>query len=149
MIKDIKQPNKQRNNDESLLNDLVHFEGTNTNKIVGTRGNIQNELEKELGGSFYNLISAPMLLARLVAAGFKPDVLGQEGYKCTWQFVLEHAPTGCILTFYDYKGGSSFGACEKGHKNEVFKKDVIKFLKAITNPRFPHPYDGCVVGEIA
>lgn len=166
MIQDIKQPIKRRNADYKLLDALKPFIQGTDNDLNNTCGNIQNvfqEFNRDNNGewnyktkygpdnqdAFYNLVSAPMLLARLVSAGFKPIVEGQDGYKVTWIMVLKHEPTGCILTFYDYKGASSYGSCMAGLENKAFQRDVLKVLKALMNPRFPHPYDGCVVGEIA
>lgn len=157
------QPSKCRNNDVKLLNAFKVFE-TTTQSVEETCGNIKECYEyynmtthsydtkygKEQQNSFYHLVSAPMLLSRLIAAGFTPTVYGQDGYKVTWEFVLKHKDTGHIVTFYDFKGGPSFGSDVYGDNvPESFKKDLLRILKALINPRFPHPYDGCVVGEIA
>src|SRR5690606_1098813 len=162
-IQDIKQPSgdKRRQANYDLLKAFANFEQADPMAVNGTYGNIQMDFEdydyktgkyKTKYGKnkpFYYLVSAPMLLARLIAAGFTPRVSGQDGYKVTYTFTLRHIPTGCILTFYDYKGASSFGACKKGHENKDFQADALRVIKALINPKFPHPYDGCVVGEIA
>jgi len=163
MIQDIKQPTERRNADYKLLDALKPFIQGTDNDLNNTCGNIQSVFEDYIltdnsyktkyglnrQKAFYDLVSAPMLLARLVSAGFKPIVEGQDGYKVTWIMALKHEPTGCTLTFNDWKGGSSYGSCMAGLENKAFRRDVLKVLKALMNPRFPHPYDGCVVGEIA
>jgi hypothetical protein len=147
-IQDIQQPEEQGGANYKLLSVFNKFEILETNDIHlnGTSGNIQRALVKA-GESYYTRVSAPMLLARLVSAGCKPMIEGQDGYKTTWAIALKHKRTGTIVTFYDYKGASSFGS--SGCESLQFKKDVVKVLNALADPTFPHPYDGCVVGEIA
>ena len=135
------QPETQRNSDRTLLKAFGPFKLCGQDR-PSTDGNIHFEL-----GQICYMVSAPMLLARLVSGGMSPMVLGQEGYKITWEVALKHETTGAILTFYDWKGGASYGSC--GSSDIVFLADVKALLAALTNPRFPHPYDGCVVGEIA
>lgn len=163
MIKDIQQPEKSRNHDIRLLKPFEAFEPVESqDDTYGTSGNIKVEFEKWNIGSntyktpygkdsqkpFYDLISAPMLLARLAASGVA-SIFCERTYKTTFYGAMKHKETGCIVTFYDWKGASGYGSCRKGLENEAFKKDVIKVLRALINPRFPHPYDGCVIGEIA
>lgn len=158
---------ERRNNKMSLLAAMEPFEPGNPADINGTCGNIKDCFDpnyerdpktgeyKYKGGifknkPFYEKVSAPYLLAKLVASypGLKVSCEGQEGYKVTWTVVLKHKETGAILTFYDWKGAASYGSnirhCEGGLKN-----DIARLLKALADPRFPHPYDGCVIGEIA
>lgn len=166
LITDIKQPKNSRQANYDLLSVFDLFEPVrDKEKIYGTSGNIQycfenynlsdNEYKTKYGKAkkcqkpFHSLISAPMLLSRLVSAGCVPLVEGQDGYKITWRIILEHKKTKAIYTFYDWKGGSSYGSCKLGFTNEQAKKDFLKLLQALINPKFPHPYDGCVVGEIA
>lgn len=151
LIKDVVQPEESRKANYKLLDAFNDFESVSDEFSKGTYGNIQNVIYPNWVKvpRFYDEVSAPMLLARLVSAGFTPSVQGQNGYKTTYNFTMRHKRSGCIVTFYDYKGASSFGACERGHSNKKFQMVLKKIIKALTNPRFPHPYDGCVVGEIA
>ena len=164
LIKDIQQPQDSRQADYNLLEVFNEFELKGYDSLIeGTYGNIQSDFfeydlktrkyKSKLGvkyqDSFSNLVSAPMLLARLISAGCSPIVEGQQGYKTTFIFTLKHKETGAVVTFYDWKGAPSFGACELGHRNKEFKKSLKKLLKALIDPKFPHPYDSCVVGEIA
>lgn len=146
---------KRRNADYSLLEACKAFEPASPECINGTSGNISFELfpykSIETYKAFYDYISAPMLLARLCAGftGLQLSVGGQENYKTTWDVALKHKKSGLIVTFYDYKGAPSIGSNYDASKNKVFLKDVKALVKALTNERFPHPYDGCVVGEVA
>lgn len=145
---------KSRNANYKLLEAFKGFEQGAEEQRCGTSGNIASILFPYTPGdenhkSFYDLVSAPMLLARLVSAGFSPIVEGQAGYKVTWTVILIHKETGCTLTFYDYKGASSFGASIDGYNSKKFIAAVKKLTEALADERFPHPYDGCVVGEIA
>lgn len=139
---------KNRNADYKLLNKVKNFEPSNAS-VVGTCANLQYGLDESL----YDKVSAPMLLARLCSLfeHLKIDVHGQSGYKITWNIVLKHTPTGHIVTFYDYKGGASWGSDVISVKDapKEFIQDLKKLLKVLTNERCPHPYDGCVVGEVA
>lgn len=161
-IQDIQQPTEKRKANYSLLKIFKKFEQVSDYLSDGTCGNIQWKINGDFdlesmvykgglfnGKAFYEVVSSPMLLARLVSAGLTPKVFGQEGYKVTWSFVLKHKSTGRIVTFYDYKGAASVGSCMSGLEEEKFLKDVFTLCKALSNVRFPHPYDGCVVGEIA
>lgn len=151
------EPTKNRNANYKLLAITKAFIPENPDNIVGTCANIQNQIEGEWGSVNYDdtfcaKVSAPYVLARLCALfnGLKIDVGGQEYYKVTWQTVLKHKKTGHIVTFYDYKGGISYGSDIYGNKTpKEFIKDVQKLLKILSDERCPHPYDGCVVGEIA
>lgn len=153
---------KRRNANYKLLEIFDKFESLPSTPYtdgVNFCGNIKHELEgydPKNGtyngpiGCFYEEVSAPMLLARLVSAGMQVKVEGQDGYKTTWEVVLKHKSTGHIIYFYDYKGGSSIGSNILSKKESPkFFKDVVTLCKALKNDRFPHPYDGCVVGEIA
>lgn len=164
MVKDIIQPKPEdrRKHDPKLLAPFSKFvPEPDPEAVYGTSGNLQFVFEPYSlkGGTqslihngqerFYDLVSAPMLLTRLVAAGFSPIVEGQEGYKCTWRVQMRHKETGHLLTLYDYKGGSSYGSDDAFLKCEQSKADALEVLKALIDARFPHPYDGCCVGEIA
>ena len=116
---------------------------------IGLNGIIYPKTKLASNKSFYDQVSAPMLLARLVSAGCKVSVEGQDGYKVTWQVILKHKKTGHIIYFYDWKGGPSFGSNADGMQSKQFIKDVVKLINTLTDAQFPHPYDGCVVGEIA
>lgn len=127
-------------------------------EIVGTCGNISDVVDpydfKTPNGyreTFKGKNSAPMILARLVSAGVPITVHGQEGYKTTWEVILTHKLSGHVMTFYDYKGGISYGSDvrEKSETNQEFLKDVKTLLKALGDDQFPHPYDGCAIGEEA
>lgn len=163
-IKDIEQPSESRGAKYNILKAFEAFEIANSDDMNGTSGNIKDIFQEYVWNcddpahyktsygaknqkSFLDLVSAPMLLARLVAAGMIPTIEGQQGYKVTWTIALRHKETKEILTFYDYKGASSYGSSNVD--NKAFTNDVLKVLKALINPKFPHPYDGCVVGEIA
>lgn len=142
----------RRNNDPKLLTPFKKFTQVKIADFYadGSRMTCAN-ITRHIDDSFYESVSAPYLLARLVAAGFVPEVVGIDGYKTTFDFMLKHNATGRVLTLYDYKGGSSFGT-EFTSLDDVpkdFLKDVKAVIKALSNDRFPHPYDGCVIGEIA
>lgn len=158
---------KRRNHNKELLDACEAFEMATHKEVynndTSTCGNIIDMVNGEYvldgkykGGIFKNnkpfheQVSAPYLLSRLVAAGFTPDVCGQEGYKVTWIVYLKHKQSGHFVTFYDYKGASSIGSDVYGDKapNELVS-DLRSLAKALADNRFPHPYDGCVVGEIA
>lgn len=148
---------KSRNADYKLLKVFEKFEQVSESLADNTSGNISDILYKveytddykKVGQSYYEMVNTPMFLARLVSAGYTPKVEGQSGYKITWRITLRHKKTKAIATFYDYKGYSSFGCNDIGYKSKAFIKDLKKLTLALANNRFPHPYDGCVVGEIA
>lgn len=128
--------------------------------FIGTCGNIQNLVDdtaiagRKWEDSFRANVAAPYLLARLCALFEDLNITscGQASYKITWQTALIHPETGFRLTFYDYKGCASFGSdvvSSKTAAEKLFLKDVKKLLKVLRDNRCPHPYDGCVVGEIA
>lgn len=149
------EPQKRRDADYGLLAITKQFKNEpDTEKIVGTCANIRDTVEKDLEyeDCFYSQVSAPYVLARLCALfeDLTIQVCGQEGYKVTWQVILTHKKTGHVITFYDYKGGISYGSDVFGAKTpKSFIKDVQTLLNVLKNDRCPHPYDGCVVGEIA
>lgn len=148
---------KRRNHDKSLLEIADKFKPTSIDRIYGTCGNIKQDVEgnfdtKDWDKCFAAAVAAPYLLARLCAmfAGLQIQSNGQEEYKVTWKVVLEHVETGHVVTFYDWKGGSSFGSDVSGENApKPFISDVKKLIQSLRNDRFPHPYDGCVIGEIA
>lgn len=166
-IKDIQQPKQDRGAKYDLLKIFERFESvTDEDVFCGTSANIRDLFQQyvwncegpahyktEYGAknqkSFLDLVSAPMLLARLVASGCIPIIDGQNGYKVTWRVALKHKETGYVMTFYDYKGAASYGSHCDGLENTAFIKDALTLIKTVINPHFPHPYDGCVVGEIA
>lgn len=169
LIKRQVQPKKSRNGNYKLLEKevLKEFIPVKLPDDIGTCGNIDNEIEpmpnwrdnnweKARENRFHRKISAPYLLATLCAIfkGLVIDTEGQEGYKVTWFVALQHKQTGKYITFYDYKGGTSYGsdyypAKRKSATDKQFLKDVKTLLKIISDERFPHPYDGCVIGEEA
>lgn len=131
---------------------------------VQTSGNIKNivepppktisDFDNYYNNSFGGLVSAPMALSRLIALfeGIQIETFGQSGYKITWNIALVHPETGYILTFYDYKGGISYGSSADPSdkvRMKAFVRDVKKLLKVLKDERCPHPYDGCAVGEVA
>ncbi len=151
----------RRSADYSLLDALKAFESADSSLLAGTCGNIQTQFNPEWkngamqggifgGESFYEAVSAPFLLAKLVAGypGLSVNAEGQDAYKITWTVVLKHKSSGNVVTFYDWKGGSSFGGNLTSAKGK-FKTDLIALLLALVNQNFPHPYDGCRIGEIA
>lgn len=156
---------KRRDADYKLLKITEAFEPASPALSEGTCGNIQSLVigdywerhdtklvENKSYKPLYERVSAPMMLARLCAlfGGLQIDVRGQEGYKVTWTIVLKHKATGHIVTFYDYKGAPSFGSDVYGDSApKSFVSDVKKLVEVLSNDRCPHPYDGCVVGEVA
>lgn len=151
---------ERRNANYKLLEALKPFEVIPHvgDAIDGTHAGIRSFFEPSYGTKekgiwdgkyFYEVISAPMLLARLCAGfhGLSIEAAGQEWYKITWQTAIRHKSTGAIVSFYDFKGSASFGGGEESSRE--FKRDVKALLLALTDERFPHPYDGCVVGEVA
>lgn len=167
LVKDGKVARRQGK--RNILAALDAFEPANDHDGVGTCGNIKSLFDPEYdvktgkykGGifnnkPFYEAVDAPYLLAKLVAGyrGLNVNAEGQEAYKVTWMVVLRHKETGAIVTFYDWKGGSSFGsdimpALAESVGYRSFKVDLTNLLKALTHKNFPHPYDGCSIGEIA
>lgn len=159
---------ERRSNKPELLAALEGFQPCEADRINGTCGNIQWQFDgsPELGSglsvkgykggifdgkAFYELVSAPYLLAKLVAGypGLQVNAEGQEGYKVTWTVILKHKKTGHVVTFYDWKGAAAYGSDLRSEMPESFRRDLSALLKALASPYFPHPYDGCVIGEIA
>ena len=157
--------NERRTADYALLEWLKPWKPASAKRMEGTCGNIQSAIDprydSETGKSgqglfkdkyFYELVSAPMLLAKLLSGfkGLKVTGEGQDAYKITWSVVLEHKATGHVVTFYDWKGSSSFGSnLMPNDMPDDFRRDFQKLLCALASVQFPHPYDGCVIGEIA
>ena len=145
---------KSRSANYKLLSIAKKFEPVGIEHLVDTCANIIYEIETietPWEETFTANVSAPYVLARLCALfhGLQIDVGGQEYYKVTWTTILRHKKTGEIVTFYDYKGAISYGSKIDGPMSDNFLKDVKKLLKVLSDERCPHPYDGCVVGEIA
>lgn len=155
---------KRRNNDAKLLVVKNKWIPTSREDSDGGRPTCSNiawsvepspkEIEKHNAWwekTFEANVSSPYLLARLCAMfdGLNIETHGQESYKITWFVALRHKETNELLTFYDYKGGASYGSTYGAEKSKSFVRDVRSLLKALRSDRFPHPYDGCVVGEIA
>jgi hypothetical protein len=145
---------KDRNADYSLVKVATPFEPTTFPE--SSSGKIQFCMGKKGDYSaFYDnwgdKVAAPYALARLCALfeGLIITTGGQEGYKTTWHLALKHKTSGVVVTFYDYKGGLSMGSNAHNTIPADLKKDLKKLLDALVNDRCPHPYDGCVVGEIA
>lgn len=136
---------KSRKADYPLLNKIKNFKaGAEPDNSTGLR-------HAEIESNLYEKVSSPMLLARLVALipGLKIETFGQLSYKITWHVAIEHS-SGLTLTFYDFKGAASIGIEETSKpltKSQI--KDINNLIHVLTNERCPHPYDDCVVGEIA
>lgn len=159
-MRPIQSIGERRSADYSLLKITKAFKPVAYKWAGGTCGNLQDRIfptwteDRKLTKipGFYERVSAPMLLGRLCALfmGLKIEAAGQRDYKVTWTTVLKHKETGKILTFYDWKGSASFGSDAYGEDApESFIRDVRTLLDVLANPKCPHPYDGCVVGEIA
>ena len=136
---------KHRDADYKLLDNAKAFKPTSEPEISsGLR-------HPEINTKLYDKVASPMLLARLCALfeGLQIEAMGQAGYKCTWTTALKHE-SGLVITFYDFKGAASIGV---GGYGEGFTKGQIKdingLLTVLLSARCPHPYDGCVVGEVA
>ncbi len=153
---------ERRNANYNLLKSLKAFEPVEGELLENTCGNIQDQFNPTYyreknpgifgkGVAFYDAVSAPMLLARLCAgfSGLHIFARGQEAYKVTWQVILRYKESGHIVTFYDWKGSASFGSDLSGELPAKFKRDVQSLLLALVDETFPHPYDGCKVGEVA
>jgi hypothetical protein len=152
---------ESRNANYELLKKLEAFEPeTDFDRINGTCANIKSQVEgkPDLANFFehykttLSAVPAPLVLSRLCAGfkGLRIQVGGQENYKTTWDTILRHKKTGHVVTFYDYKGGISYGSNVYGARaDEEFIQDLKDLIEALKDPRFPHPYDGCVVGEEA
>jgi hypothetical protein len=153
-------PKISRNGDYELFQKnkelISKFESINYPEGTETNGSIQSMTNIRL----YQQINAPFLLATLCATfeGLKIKTMGQSGYKCTWEIVLLYKPSksqnNLILTFYDYKGGASYGSNLSNYGDLAlidceFIHDVRELIWLIINDRFPHPYDSCVIGEQA
>lgn len=144
---------KGRNNNPKVLAAGSAFTAAKGADCVGTCANIKSQVESfDYEDSLCSKVSAPYVLSRLIAMfpGLEIEVLGQDGYKVTWQTILVHKETGHIVTWYDYKSGISYGSDVYGDRApKSFIRDLKKLVKALADERFPHPYDGCVIGEIA
>jgi hypothetical protein len=159
---------ERRNHNKELLEAMEAFEPASPDLIEGTCGNVQSEFDPSYdadesgkyayrGGifsdakPFYEIVSAPYVLAKLAASypGLQISTEGQEGYKVTWTVVLKHKESGHVITFYDWKGAASYGSDLRSKLPPGFKEAVKALLLALADPQFPHPYDGCVIGEIA
>lgn len=150
---------KSRNHNPKLLAVVHKFEPTDITRIGSTCAYIQNLIEPqrfELGGNWEETlaakVSAPYVLARLCSLfnGLQIKSSGQDAYKVTWETALKHKETGHVVTFYDYKGGISYGSNVYSKETpKAFVRDLKKLIKTLADDRCPHPYDGCVVGEIA
>lgn len=141
----------RRNHDARLLAIAKAFSPAPVTRIENTCANIRWDVEGERE-TFYQEVSAPYLLARLCAMfpGLQIETGGQENYKTTWTTVLVHKQSGHVVTFYDWKGASSYGSDVSGKDTpRAFLSDLRKLLAALSNDRFPHPYDGCAIGELA
>lgn len=149
------RPKKSRNADYKLLEIASKFKNAELERINGTCANIKQDIEPHpipYEKTFGATVSAPYVLARLCAMfpGLRIEVDGQPGYKTTWNVILKHIETNHVLTFYDFKGAISYGSDVCGvTASKTFIQDVKTLIKALRNNRFPHPYDGCVVGEVA
>lgn len=152
----------RRQNNPKLLNATKNFVPLMGGQKPSTCGNIvYNGINpsdhKSADGLFkdkylFDVVSAPMLLARLVAAFeyLKIECHGQEAYKVTWETALVHPKSGHVVTFYDWKGAASIGSDVYGdNAPKEFIKDVKALLLALADEQFPHPYDGIKVGEVA
>lgn len=152
---------KSRNANYKLLEIVSKFKPVGDDRMEGTCANIREQIEpwgstKEMIRDYDKTLcggtSAPYLLARLCALfeGLKLNVGGQEFYKTTWETILEHKKTGHVITFYDCKSAASYGSDVYGDDTpKEFIKDVKALIKVLKDERCPHPYDGCVVGEVA
>lgn len=155
------KPTKDRNANYKLLSIAKKFKSVGADRMDGTCANIKELIEpwgstKEMIRDYDKTLSggtsAPYVLARLCALfeGLQIQVDGQAGYKTTWNVVLEHKETGHVVTFYDYKSGASYGSDIYGNKApKEFVRDLKTLIKVLKDGRCPHPYDGCVVGEVA
>ena len=149
---------ENRNANYDLLDIVKKFKPTGINRMEGTCANIKDLVEPwdaytyDFDETLCGMVSAPYILSRLCALfeGLKIDVGGQRDYKITWCTVLEHKESGFVVTFYDHKGGISYGSDIYGDKTpDSFIKDLQQLIEVLKNDNCPHPYDGCVVGEIA
>ena len=143
---------KRRNADYNLLKVTENFEVIESIEHE-TSGNIQWDVAKYRGKEnlyLYESVTSPMFLARLISLfdGLKINCHGQSAYKITWSACLRLKGTDLELCFYDYKGAASIGST-RNTKNEDEAKLVSELLDVLCNDRCPHPYDDCVVGEVA
>lgn len=148
----------RRSANYGLLKGLAPFTPSkDTSDRDGTSGNIQFQVNGQdgpgmlnEGKSLYELVSSPMLLSRLCAGfeGLTVETSGQSAYKITWFVALVHSTSGIIVTFYDWKGAASIGS-SVGRADGQFRRDLELLLRSLTDDAFPHPYDGCRVGEMA
>lgn len=153
---------KPRNANYKLLEvNKLFVPALNGATLNGTCGNIQEQIEPRLEDvkadieAYDKRLSgqgAPIVLSRLIALfeGLQIETCGQSAYKITWNVILVHPETGHLVTFYDYKGGISYGSDIFGKETpKSFIRDLKKLIEVLKDSRCPHPYDGCVVGEAA
>ena len=102
--------------------------------------------------SLHQAIPSALALYRLCAFGENTiRAFGQDGYKCVWQYAVEHIESKTLIVFGEHKGAFSFWL-QKSSKDELSKeliRDLEQFITYICSDKFAHPYDGLVAGSVA
>lgn len=100
---------------------------------------------------FYDVISSPMLLYRLLCILHAPVRVPTEAYKSVWWVTLKHKETGAILQFGEWKGAAGTWTIyhDSAELPKSFAKDMLALCNELAAKDCPHPYDGCVAGCVA
>lgn len=117
-----------------------------------TRKFVLREESNDLGKYKYmcEVISSALLLYRLIVlfAAKVYSVPLRIQYANVWWVTLKHKETGTLLTFGERKAAAGiWTSVHRDQMPESFKADVLELLDILTDPKCPHPYDGCVAGS--
>ncbi|ETS84459.1 hypothetical protein PFICI_02484 [Pestalotiopsis fici W106-1] len=94
----------------------------------------------------YNLISAQLLLYRVVANFAAPPCTEVNGYKSAWSYTFYHRedPT-CMLEISERAGAPSakfLGSRKSSH-------EALQLMDWLTGTNYPHSYDYTLCGQVA
>jgi hypothetical protein len=97
------------------------------------------------------VISASLLLYRLMCVFYEPPLVPKRAYKTLWEYPLLHVATGHVLGLMDYKAGISMVTAfdDLSEMPDDFAKDALELLNFLVSEQVAHPYDGVLAGSIA
>jgi hypothetical protein len=101
--------------------------------------------------SFERMISAGLLLYRLLVLFHKTETEDIDDYKCVWEVPLKHKTTGKFAMFGDYKGGVNLWlhAYKQEDLNPDFVADLKELIEMLISMWMPLNYDGTIAGSVA